>query len=215
MSTVNHVVLALARAGQGGVDLLGTCFVIGSKYVATALHVVGADDKDLKVIRPKVKSIEEYQDSSDREVSVHSASIVAVDSFRDLCILEVRDALFSITYRLSGSDETPPGSSVYLLGYPHANHGRMIFTIQPTTVGARVLIPRGDIKSKGLVINTQTRPGQSGSPVFNSETGDVCAMVLGSYAPGVARIVMAGIDPATLHQTSHAISVEYLKGMIP
>ena len=72
------------------------------------------------------------------------------------------------------------------------------------------------IKSKYLVINTLLRPGQSGGPVFSVKTGEVLAVVLGPYAAEGprARIVIGGIDQATVHQTAHAVSAEYLKAMM-
>ncbi|MFE2430836.1 serine protease [Streptomyces sp. NPDC059373] len=207
--------LALGRRASDHVELLGTCFAVRKRLLATALHIVGPDDTDLVVVRPKVAEAADYQDTSDTRVDTVPVKVVASDNFRDLCLLEIVDnSEIKFPYQISGSDETPPGNGVYIFGYPHANHGRMVFTTQPTTVGARILVSNNGVKSKYLVVNTQTRPGQSGSPVFSSTTGNVCAVVMGSYAPGAPGISLGGIDPATLHQTSHAISAEYLKDMI-
>src|SRR6202020_2752714 len=110
--------------------------------------------------------------------------------------------------------EVPPGSPVVTFGFPHANHSRMVLTLQSTIVGARVLISSDDVKTKNIVINTQARAGQSGGPVFNQSRTSVVAVLLGSYAPSEEGIRLGDIDPQTLHQTTHAISAEYLKGML-
>lgn len=83
-------------------------------------------------------------------------------------------------------------------------------------VGARVLLGAGGVKVKHVVLNTQTRPGQSGGPVFTADGRTVCAMITGGYSPTGAAggIIIGGIDPQTLHQTTHAVSAEYIKGLL-
>jgi len=71
------------------------------------------------------------------------------------------------------------------------------------------------IKSNHLVLNVQTRPGQSGSPIFRLSDSKLIGMIIGSYAPGGGGgISLGGIDPNTLHQTTHAVSSEYISKMI-
>lgn len=65
------------------------------------------------------------------------------------------------------------------------------------------------------MLNTQARPGQSGSPIFSAYTTTLVAILIGSYAPGGGGgISLCGVDPHTLHQTTHAVSVEYVKKML-
>ena len=71
------------------------------------------------------------------------------------------------------------------------------------------------IKSKHIVLNIQTRPGQSGSPVFRESDSMLVAMIIGSYAPNSSgSISLGGVDPHTLHQTTHAVSAEYILQML-
>jgi hypothetical protein len=84
-------------------------------------------------------------------------------------------------------------------------------TEQRSSVGARIILGSQGIKTKHLVLNVQARPGQSGSPVFSDDGKLLVAMVIGSYAPGGGGgVIVGGIDPQTLHQTTHAISAEYI-----
>jgi S1-C subfamily serine protease len=213
--SMNQVVLALARQVGGQGQLLGTCFAVGPGRLATALHVIGNDDSNLVVILPRTGDFADYQDTTDTAVHVIPVRLETSDNFRDLCILEgPADAKFPFFQQISGSDECPPGVAVLAYGFPHADQGRMILTLQPATVGARILLEKSGIKSKHMVLNVQTRPGQSGSPVVNAVTGRLCGVITGSYAPAAAGILLGNINPATLHQTSHAISAEYLKEMI-
>lgn len=143
--------------------------------------------------------------------------IANYNPIHDICILElVNSGSVTFTYNLGGSDQVGSGSPVVSLGYPHADHGRLVLTQQSSMVGARVLLGAESVKVKHLVLNTQTRPGQSGGPVFTGDGRSVCAMIVGGYSPAgsTGGISLGGIDPQTLHQTTHAVSAEYITGML-
>lgn len=213
-NNVPRVVWAVGRITTNGISLLGTCFLVSEGKFATTQHVTGGDDSNLVIIFPKQDSLLEYQDTSDPEVSSIPAKITEIDPFRDLCILSI-EAETSPNYQLGKADDVPPGSSVVVFGFPHADHGRLVLTQQNARVGARVLIESGGIKNKHLILNTQARPGQSGGPVFNPASMTVAGILIGSYAPGGGGgISLGGVDPHTLHQTTHIISAEYLGDMI-
>lgn len=210
---ITQCVFAVGRIKPEGVSLLGTCFTVRENLVATSRHVSGSDDSGLVVILPKVPTLLDYQDTSDTSVTYMQAKIHAIDPFKDVSLVSV-DAKLPTVFGLIGTDEIPPGTPVITFGFPHADHGRLVLTQQNAEVGARVLIESGGIKSKHIILNTQARPGQSGSPVFDVNRR-IAAMIIGSYAPGGGGgISLGGVDPHTLHQTTHAISAEYFEAMI-
>jgi S1-C subfamily serine protease len=213
---LSQLVFAVGRVEAGTVNLLGTAFAVGPNRLATAFHVVGADDRNLVLIEPKLTSLSEYQDTSDESVQFMPLSMVAADPVRDLCVLQmINGSTLPGHVTLGSSDDTPTGQQVFTLGFPHANYGRMVLTQQLAHVGARVLIGNAGQKSKHIVLNTVAREGQSGGPVFDAASGAVVAVLLGSYAPGGGGgISLGGVDPATLHQTTHAVSAEYLGAML-
>lgn len=213
---VSQVVYTLGRVAPSGVTLLGTAFAVGSNKVATAFHVVGSNDQDLALITPRIGSILEYQDTSDQSVNVIPLTISAADPIRDLCVLQLAAGNGIMGQpRLSSTDAAPPGAPVVTFGFPHANHGRMVLTLQQASVGARILIESEGIKTKHIVMNTQARSGQSGGPVFDAKMSSIIGVLLGSYAPQSAPGILLGdINPQALHQTTHAISAEYLTGML-
>lgn len=215
-SDPSQLVYAIGKIEAATVNILGTAFAVGPKKLATAFHAVGADDRNLVLIMPKVNSLMEYQDTSDESVEFMPLAMSAADPVRDLCVLEMTNGSTMTGWLSIGStDDVPPGHALSTLGFPHANFGRLVLTRQLAHVGARVLIENAGQKSKHIVLNTQAREGQSGGPVFDSESGLVVAVLLGSYAPGGGGgISLGGVDPATLHQTTHAISAEYLGGML-
>ena len=208
-------IFGVGRIEPTGVTPLGTAFSIAPNRFATTFHVTGGDDSNLVVVAPKVKGTQlaDYQDTSDKTAQLIEVTIVAVDPVRDLAILEFEGSGAPV-YALTGTDVVLPGAPVVTLGFPHFDQGRFVLTRQDSHVGARVLIDSGGVKSKHIVLNVQTRPGQSGSPVFLEGFAAVVAMVVGSYAPtSEGGIRLGNIDPQTLHQTTHAISAEYLSEM--
>ncbi|MEG3903081.1 serine protease [Microcoleus sp. Pol14C2] len=215
-SSLANVVFAVGRSGANGVSLLGTATLLNSpgKFV-TAAHVTNKDEQNLVVVvKPYNSSINDYQDTSDSQVQMIPVRIEAIDPFTDLCILSADIDAFS-NISIGSTDILNFGSVVDIFGYPHADHGRLVLTHQRTEIGAKILIKNGIVKTKQVVLNTQARPGQSGSPIFCAYTTFMVAILIGSYAPGGGGgISLAGVDPHTLHQTTHAVSVEYVREML-
>jgi Trypsin-like peptidase domain len=179
---VPHVTLAVGRVTSTGTVLLGTAFVVAQGKFATTMHVTGGNDDGLVLVLPRIQTFLDYQDTSDPKIVTRPVTIAAADPFRDICVLSI-DIDMAPQYEISGADEVPPGSPVVIFGFPHADAGRLVLTQHDTHVGARVLIDSSGVKSKHIVLNTQARPGQSGSPVFSMPEQRVVAMVVGSYAP--------------------------------
>ncbi|MBC9177831.1 S1 family peptidase [Pseudoroseomonas ludipueritiae] len=210
-------VVPVVRVSPGGTyDALGTAFAISRNRYATAAHVVQRRDEGLCVAFSADDPNDGYQDTTNTGRHLLEAKLVEVDPVRDIAILEVAGIDYDIRYSIGSSDDVLPGTPIYTVGYPHADYGRLVLTQQSSTVGARILIGSGPIKTKHLVLNIQTRPGQSGSPVFARNNGAeiISAMVIGSYAPNTPRMIIGTIDPDTLHQTTHAISAEYIRRMM-
>lgn len=213
---LSQVVYAIGRSGPQGVQLLGTGFAVGHGKIATAYHVAGAEDANLVLVMPKIQHLGDYQDTSDQSLRQVPLKLVAPDPIRDLSVFELPpDVIIQFSYSLSGSDAAPPACTVATLGFPHANVGRMVLTQQEAKVGARIWLENSGQKSKHIVLNTQAREGQSGGPVFNEAMNSVVAVLIGSFAPdGGGGISLGGVDPWTLHQTTHAVSAEYIKDML-
>lgn len=213
-SGIPNLVFAVGRNGPAGIQLAGTAFALNKPgFFATASHVAGTDGQGLVVAFKKLSSLHDYQDTDDKSVQTLSVQIVAIDPFHDLAVLKA-DADIVSNIVVGGADQAPVGVGISSFGFPHADHGRMVLTQQDAEIGARVLIASGGIKAKHLVLNTQARPGQSGSPVFRKTDGLLVGVLIGSYAPGGGGgISLGGVDPHTLHQTTHAVSAEYLSKM--
>lgn len=212
---VNQIVLPIGKLGPVGLQLVGTAFLTNVKgRFLTAAHTIGQDDSNLHLILPRTNSLFDYQDTSNQQVQMVKARVVAHDPFRDLCVLQT-DLPSQSNLSVGGADDVSIGSEIASFGFPHSDAGRLVLTYQHAEVGAKVLIESSGIKSKHIVLNTQARPGQSGSPVFRLPDLRLVAVLLGSYAPGGGGMMsMGGVDPHTLHQTTHAISAEYINAML-
>ena len=208
-------VYPVGRIITGGVQILGTAFFIKQPgLVATAAHVVGNNDSDLVIIINKITSIQDYQDTSINQTQCIPVKIKEINPIADVCILETVINVKS-TFILGSTDDVFVGEEITLFGYPHSDHGRMVLTQQNTSVGAKILIQSNGIKFKNIILNIQSRPGQSGSPIIVPSRNTIIGILIGSYVPkGSGGISLGGIDPQTLHQTTHAISMDYIKEMM-
>lgn len=205
----------IGRKSTDGVSLMGTAFAVGNDLVATTGHVVGASDQELCAILPKLRAPGEYQDTTGTDVQTIKAEIASYDAIRDLALVRLRGVTFLSPFRIGGLDEVVAGRAVCILGFPHAPNGRLVLTEQIGHVGAKVLVGSHGVETKQAILNIQARPGQSGGPVVDLNSGQVIAVVVGSYAPGGGGgISLGGVDPHTLHQTTHAISAEYVREML-
>lgn len=212
---LDKVIYTVGRITPNGVQLLGTCFLLNrSGLFATASHVSNNDNNNLVIFITGKTDLKSYQDTSDNQGQTVPATIYKVDPVRDICILKIDSPALS-NLGIGGADDVKVTDDVGVVGFPHCVDGRNILTFQNTVVGAKVLIESSGIKSKHLVLNIQTRPGQSGSPIFRLSDSRLVGMIIGSYVPGGAGgISLGGVDPHTLHQTTHAVSSEYILKMI-
>lgn len=194
--------------------MLGTGFLLTSDgKIVTTRHVVGDSDENLVVIVDSIQSVFGYQDTTNTNHQCIAAKIVASDPFRDLAILKVDIEAPDIKTNSSSFDYIMVRDEVAIIGYPHCVEGRRVLTFQKTEVGAKILMQSGGIKSKYAVINTQARPGQSGSPILSKDGDKLLGILIGAFAPS-SGISLGGINPRELHQTTHCISAEYLNGML-
>lgn len=210
---ISNIVYPVACVENGHFSLLGSAFLCEKPgCFVSAAHVIAGNEKSLAIVLNNLSSIQDFQDTSIDNRTCVPVGVAEFDPIHDICVLK---SVLPIDSRLvlSSLNSVKVGEEVVLFGYPHCNFGRMVLTQQNAHVGAKVLIERAGIKMKNIVLNIQARPGQSGSPVIHNN--EVVGMLIGPYVPnGGGGISLGGIDPQTLHQTTHAVSAEYIKEMI-
>lgn len=216
------LVCSIARVSDDKlkVTMLGTGFIVDNKnyLIAVPRHIVGDSDKGLCVVPSEINSINDYQDTTNTQVPYVNAKIYAIDNFRDITILKLNEKEVSSMPFFSNSiignfDNIDVGEKVDILGYPHCVEGRRVLTYQEATIGAKVILECNSIKSKHAVLNIQARPGQSGSLIYSKRLNQIVGMLVGTYGSNCG-ILIGGINPGELNQTTHGISAEYINNMI-
>lgn len=214
MDIFSQIVLAIGKTQNGVINMLETCFLIEKgKYIVVPRHVIGDNDENLSIILPSMRSINEYQDTTVTRANCIGVKIIASDPFRDISILKPIQSITAPEVLLGNIDNIKIMEQTYIIGFPHCTEGRKVLTVQEADVGAKILLESNNIKSKYIVVNTQTRPGQSGSLVYDPKSNKIIAMLIGAFAPD-SGISLGGINPRELHQTTHCISAEYILNMI-
>lgn len=118
-------------------------------------------------------------------------------------------------YILGSLDDVHVGQRIGIYGFPHCTDGRFVLTFQEAELGAKQLIGNGGIKTKYGTINILTRPGQSGSPVFDLVTYKVVGILVGEYsASNQGGVFLYGQRLEVPNMTSYCISIDYVKEML-
>ena len=208
------LVIGKRDKASGLINMLGSGFLITNEgKIVTARHVVGNETEDLCVLMPHIPNINAYQDVSNNSCCPVPAIIEDINPITDLCILKT-DLRFNGKLPALGSlDTISVGERIGIFGFPHCVMGRRVLTYQETEIGAKMLLETSGIKSKYATINIQTRPGQSGSLVFNLKDGAIVGLLIGTYAPS-SGVIIAGINPHELNQSSYCISANHIKEML-
>lgn len=215
MDIFTQMVFVVGKIQTNTVQMLGTGFLISTDgKIVTSRHVVGNDDKNLVILAPHINSFDQYQDTTDNRCNTVPARILEVDPFRDVSILKAEVSFSGIVPEISSFDQVSIGENIGIFGYPHCVEGRRVLTFQKAEVGSKILLESGGVKSKYAVINTQTRPGQSGSLIYNLKNNKIIGLLIGAYAPSGGGISLGGINPRELHQTTQCLSAEYIRNMM-
>jgi hypothetical protein len=215
MNIFTQLVYVVGKLTPDHVEMLGTGFLIDQHgHIATTHHVTGSGEANLVVLAPHINNINAYQDLTDTRCQTIAAKIKEIDPIRDLAVLKADFTFSSQLPRIGSFDDDNVGDEVGIFGFPHCVEGRRTLTYQKAELGAKVLLESGGIKSKHAVINTQARPGQSGSLVFSPKDQSISGVLVGAWVPGPGGISLGGINPRELHQTTQCVSAEYLKDML-
>jgi len=199
--------------------LRGTGFVVGNgNLVATNAHVViepGDSEAPALVIQGRTAS---------GENQVRRATLLSRDKAHDIALLRI-DGLPLPALKLRNSDQVREGQSIGFTGFPiggalgfsPVTHRGMISAITP------IALPSGNSQQLNEKAIRQLRsgtfnifqldatayPGNSGSPVFDIESGDVVGIINMVFIKGSKESALS--QPSGI---SYAIPANFLQSLI-
>ncbi|MFC4700127.1 serine protease [Glaciecola siphonariae] len=209
-------------------SLIGTGFVVGDgNYIVTNYHVV-SKELDPSIVQSYVAMVGEG-----RQYRSIKLDLIAFDPVHDLAILALKSAMPGTSagsstggaelsgLRLGSDDYLRAGSDVFFTGFPlgavlglyHATHTGIIAAVAPDINPARnanqlTIDMLARLKQPFMIyqLDATAYPGNSGSPVFDRETGEVVAVINKVF-------VQAGKEAAISAPSgiSYAIPIRHLR----
>jgi len=196
----------------------GTGFAVGDgRYVMTNAHVIPEkiDEKHNEVIAVFT--------SQEEKGTIRSARIVGMDREHDLCFLAIEGEPLS-PLSLGDDSRVREGEVYAFTGYPlgailglnAVTHRGIISAITPIVIPAN----RGGQLSSDIIdhlkqpysvfqLDCTAYPGNSGSPLFNMETGEVIGIINMVFVKGIKEHAIT--DPSGI---TFAIPVKYGKKLL-
>lgn len=199
-------------------NLLGTGFaVLDGQYVVSCAHIF------TKQLNSEKKEIYAVFLGHDRQLSVRAAEVVATDSARDLALLKIAGNPVP-ALKLGDSDRAREGWQLYFTGYPIGS----VLGLNPSThrAGLAAIIPIFTPMLSASQLNVRAvkqakdaydvfeldaiaYPGNSGSPVWHPETGEVLGVLNSVYVKGAKEAALS--SPSGI---SYAIPAKYVLQLI-
>lgn len=204
--------------GSPRANLQGTGFaVLDGRYVVSCAHIFS------KPLDSEKKETHAIFLGRDRQVAVRSARLIATDKAHDLALLKIDGAPLP-ALKLGDSSSVREGWQLYFTGYPIGS----VLGLNPSThrAGLAAIIPIYTPVASVSQLNVRTLkqakdpyevfeldavayPGNSGSPVWHPDSGEVLGVVNSVYVKGAKEAAIT--DPSGI---SYAIPVKYVHRML-
>lgn len=204
--------------GSPRANLQGTGFaVLDGTYIVSCAHIFA------KPLDSEKKEIHAVFVGRDRQMTVRPAKLIATDRARDLALLKIEgDPLPAL--KLGDSSRVREGWQLYFTGYPIGS----VLGLNPSThrAGLAAIIPIFTPLPSAAQLTVRTLkqakdayevfgldavayPGNSGSPVWHPDTGEVLGVVNSVYVKGAKETALSA--PSGI---SYAIPVKYVHQLL-
>jgi S1-C subfamily serine protease len=198
--------------------LQGTGFaVLDGRYVVSCAHIFA------KPLDPGKKETQAVFIGRDRQMNIRAARVIATDKAHDLALLKIEGEPLP-TLKLGDSDRAREGWQLYFTGYPIGS----VLGLNPSThrAGLAAIIPIYTPLASAAQLNARTLkqakdayevfeldaiayPGNSGSPLWHPESGEVLGVLNSVYVKGAKEAALSA--PSGL---SYAIPVKYVHRLL-
>lgn len=213
MDFFTQLVYVIGRVTPSGVEMLGTGFLVSRDgVIATTHHVVGSSDANLVILAPHTNDLNAFQDLSDTSCRTIPVAIKEIDPIRDIALLKAEIRIDGQIPPLGSFDADSVGDEIGIFGFPHCVEGRRALTYQK-----RRSEPKSCSKltaSNRNMPSSTLNPGPANPAVSFFSKNSISGVLVGAWVPGLGGISLGGINPKELHQTTHCVSVEYVKDML-
>jgi len=199
-------------------NLQGTGFaVLDGRYVVSCAHIFS------KPLDSEKNETHAVFIGRDRQMTVRPAKMIATDKARDLALLKIEGEPLP-TLKLGDSSRVREGWQLYFTGYPIGS----VLGLNPSThrAGLAAVIPIFTPVAAAAQLNARTLrqakepyevfeldavayPGNSGSPVWHPDTGEVLGVVNSVYVKGAKEAALSA--PSGI---SYAIPAKYVRKML-
>jgi serine protease Do len=199
-------------------SLQGTGFaVLDGTYVVSCAHIFA------KPLDTEKKETHAVFIGRDRQVTVRQAQLIATDKTTDLALLKISGPPLP-ALRLGDSGSAREGWQLYFTGYPIGS----VLGLNPSThrAGLAAIVPIFTPVANTSQLNARTLrqakdayavfeldaiayPGNSGSPVWHPDTGEVLGVLNSVYVKGAKEAALSA--PSGI---SYAIPVKYVHELL-
>lgn len=200
------------------IALNGTGFVVGDgRHIVSCAHIFA------RVLDSEKNETWVVLTGRDRQMNARPAKIVARDRERDLILLRIDgDAMPAL--KLAGTDAVREGWQLYFTGFPIG----AILGLNPSThrAGLAAIVPIYTPVPNAVQLNARSLkqarapyevyeldaiayPGNSGSPVWHPDTGEVLGVLNSVFVKGAKETVLSA--PSGI---SYAIPIKYVRDML-
>jgi S1-C subfamily serine protease len=222
--TIQRIKPAIGAVGtfmplrQGQQDLRGTGFVLGGNHAITNNHVI--PDK-LDAGRREVVAV--FVPAADPRAEVRPAKVVARDAEHDLCLLRFEGPALP-GLRLGKDADVREGHTIAFTGFPilaalglhPTTHSGIVAAITPVVIpvgsGGQLtpdVVTRLDRPFNVFQLDAVAYPGNSGSPVYDPDSGRVLAVVNSTFVKATKETAITA--PSGI---SYAIPVSHVRALL-
>jgi serine protease Do len=204
--------------GRPRANLQGTGFaVLDGSYVVSCAHIF------VKPLDTEKNETFAVFLGRDRQMSARTAKLVAIDKAHDLALLKI-DGTPLATLKLGDSTRAREGWQLYFTGYPIGS----VLGLNPSThrAGLAAIIPIFTPVANAAQLNVHALkqasdayevfeldaiayPGNSGSPVWHPDTGEVLGVLNSVYVKGAKETALS-----TPSGISYAIPAKYVRALL-
>ena len=204
--------------GSPRANLQGTGFaVLDGRYIVSCAHIFA------KPLDSEKNETHAVFVGRDRQMAVRTAKLIATDRARDLALLKIEGDPLP-TLKLGDSNAAREGWQLYFTGFPIGS----VLGLNPSThrAGLAAIIPIFTPVQNAAQLNVRTLkqaqdafdvfeldaiayPGNSGSPVWHPDTGEVLGVVNSVYVKGAKEAALSA--PSGI---SYAIPVKYVHQLL-